>query len=114
MNLDSLTLPELSQLLKELPAEIKRRQAAERKAVVAEMRELATARGFDFEELVGGGAEAATPANKPRKPVAVKYRHPQDSSLTWTGRGRKPAWVTQWEASGKTLAGLAVGLTAGE
>jgi DNA-binding protein H-NS len=43
-----------------------------------------------------------------RKPVPVKFRHPKDSSLTWTGRGRKPAWVVQWLASGQPLTALVV------
>ncbi len=31
-----------------------------------------------------------------RKPVAPKYRNPHDASQTWTGRGRKPKWVTSY------------------
>ncbi|MCX7162319.1 MAG: H-NS histone family protein [Rhodocyclales bacterium] len=107
MNLEALTLLELNQLLKDLPAEIRRREAAERKAVVAEMRSLAAARGFDYDALIGG-VEVLAPARKPLKPVAIKYRHPQDAALTWTGRGRKPLWVVQWVASGKTLEALAI------
>jgi len=35
--------------------------------------------------------------------VADKYRHPDESSQQWTGRGRQPAWVKAWLASGKSL-----------
>lgn len=107
MDLSKLSLAELQQLVKDLPAEIKRRQESERAAVIAEMRTLAVNRGFNFDDLVGGAA-SPTPGKKTRKPVAMKYRHPQDSSLTWTGRGRKPAWVAQWVAGGKALKDLAV------
>jgi DNA-binding protein H-NS len=106
MNLEKLSLAELRQLQKDLPAEIQRRETMERKSVVAELRALAAARGFDYEELVAG--TAAAPAAKPRKPVAAKYRHPQDATLAWTGRGRKPAWVADWLASGKPLEALVV------
>ena len=108
MKLDNLTLAELSQLLALLPAAIKRREVADRKAVIAEMRVLAVARGFNYDELVGAKTEVATLPKKPRKPVAVKYRHPQDASLTWTGRGRRPAWVAQWEGSGQARKALAI------
>ena len=35
----------------------------------------------------------------------VKYRHP-DSGMTWSGRGRPPAWVSAWRAEGKTMESL--------
>ena len=108
MKLENLTVAELRQLLQDLPAEIRRREATERKAVVAEMRALATARGFDFEELLAGSTASPAPAKHVRKPVPVKFRHPKDSSLTWTGRGRKPTWVVQWLASGQPLTALVV------
>lgn len=34
--------------------------------------------------------------------VAAKYRDPA-SGKTWSGRGRRPAWVAALEASGKSL-----------
>lgn len=103
INLENLSLTEMQQLLKDLPAEIQRRQAAERKAVMAEMKALAEARGFSFDDLLGGPISSAGSAVKPRKPVPVKYRHPDNAALAWTGRGRKPAWVVEWESAGKSL-----------
>lgn len=35
--------------------------------------------------------------------VEVKYRNPEDTSQEWSGRGRRPAWVKAWVASGKSL-----------
>ena len=32
-----------------------------------------------------------------------KYQHPQDNTLIWSGRGRKPAWVEAWTAKGGTI-----------
>ena len=29
-----------------------------------------------------------------------RYRHPDDPSLTWTGKGRAPTWITQLEDNG--------------
>ncbi|NNG23843.1 H-NS histone family protein [Telluria aromaticivorans] len=33
----------------------------------------------------------------------VKYRNPEDPNQQWSGRGRQPAWVKAWVASGKPL-----------
>ncbi len=40
--------------------------------------------------------------------VAPKYRHPEDSSVTWTGRGRKPKWILELLEQGKTLEDLEI------
>jgi DNA-binding protein H-NS len=40
--------------------------------------------------------------------VKIKYRHPKDASLEWTGRGRQPRWVVEWLAGGGKIEGLAV------
>ncbi len=38
---------------------------------------------------------------------SVKYRHPQ-GMMTWSGRGKPPAWVKVWLEQGKTLDDLLV------
>jgi DNA-binding protein H-NS len=40
--------------------------------------------------------------------VKVKYRHPQNTELAWTGRGRKPKWVEAWVANGGNIDNLLV------
>ena len=58
-------------------------------------------------EGVTEGAEIE-PYEKPkgtqRTPAA--FAHPSDASLTWTGRGRRPAWVAAWIEEGGTLEDL--------
>lgn len=53
-------------------------------------------------QLAHGGLQRRTAK------VAPKYRHPDDSTLTWTGRGNKPRWVTEWLGGGRTLEEIAV------
>lgn len=48
--------------------------------------------------------EPATPT-KPAKRV-VMYRHPEEATLEWSGRGRKPKWVEHCLAQGMTLDSL--------
>lgn len=33
----------------------------------------------------------------------IKYCHPENSLITWSGRGRKPTWVDDWLKNGGTL-----------
>ena len=50
---------------------------------------------------------AAGGAQKPRKAVPVKYRHPE-TGATWTGRGRTPRWIVEAEAAGTDRSTFAV------
>ena len=114
MDLSKLSSKELQVLLKRIPAEIRKRAQQEKSKLMKEIAHLATKRGYSLKELLGKTSSpikrtpAKTKKARTRKPVAVKYRHPQDANLTWTGRGRKPRWVTEWLAKGKTLESLAV------
>lgn len=47
---------------------------------------------------------------KPSGPtrVTVQYQHPEEASLQWTGRGRKPRWVELFLATGRTLEDLKI------
>jgi len=43
--------------------------------------------GFKLSDIFGGrGGKGRT--------VAAKYANPDDPTETWTGRGRKPRWLT--------------------
>ena len=95
MDLSSLTVVELRDLQQQIPAELKRRQAQDKVRVLNEARAFVKARGYALEELVG-------------KEVKVKYRHPDNATLAWTGRGRQPKWVGEWLSGGGTLESLAV------
>ena len=45
----------------------------------------------------GGGARKARSASP------AKYRHPKNPNATWTGRGRRPAWIKDGLGKGKKL-----------
>lgn len=105
MDISTLSLAELKQLQKQIPAEIGKREEQEKKKVLDEVKALAEARGFSIDQLIGGAKEAKVRVSKP---VAIKYRHPDNATLTWTGRGRKPQWVEAWLGQGRKLEELAV------
>ena len=109
MDISKLTTNELQALLKRIPKEINRRRQQEKSKLVEDITQIASKRGFSLRDLIGKAPRSvkAKKARK-RKPVAVKYRHPKQADLTWTGRGRKPLWVTKWLAGGKAMEVLAV------
>jgi DNA-binding protein H-NS len=62
------------------------------------MAELAETSGFSLSDLFGD-------VRTEKKPVGLaKYANPDDSSDTWTGRGRKPNWLVARLKKGAKLA----------
>lgn len=106
MDISKLSLSELRELERLIPREIRRREAEEKALVRKEVEAMVAARGFCLEDLVGEGMGRT---GRSGAKVAVKYRHPQQHDLTWTGRGRKPHWVEAWLAEGGSLEQLIVG-----
>ncbi|OMG54815.1 histidinol phosphate phosphatase [Azonexus hydrophilus] len=106
MDLSALSLAELRDLQQQIPAELKRRESAEKANVLNEVRAFAKARGFAIEDLLG--KEVKVKAAGGGGKVKVKYRHPQNAELEWTGRGRKPKWVEAWLAEGASMDALLV------
>ncbi len=108
-DLSKMSLDDLIGLEKQIGVEIESRRNAEKVKAQKEIMDLATRYGMvvSFAGASTGGSKAAK-APKAKGTVAVKYRHPQDSNLTWTGRGRSPVWVAEWKAKHGSLDGIAV------
>ncbi|AVO38108.1 H-NS histone family protein [Pukyongiella litopenaei] len=74
-----------------------------RKDALKAIKQTAAEYGCDLDQLLGD----AKPAGKPRK-LPPKYRHPDDPSRTWTGRGRRPQWIVDALDAGADLADLLI------
>ena len=93
-------LKPLKEQLKALEAEIDRLERRPPKdAVIGEIKDAALKQGWTLSELFG--TKSAT------KGTAI-YRHPKRPNLTWTGRGRQPAWIREAEQEGLCLLDLHV------
>lgn len=109
MDISKLTTKELQALLKRIPKEINERRQQEKSKLLDDIAKIASKGGYSLRELIGKAPPSVKSKKaRPRKSVPVKYRHPEQANLTWTGRGRKPHWVTKWLDEGKTMAMLAV------
>lgn len=102
IDLDTLSLKELKKLHKQTATAIENFKDRERQKALAEVEAFARERGLSASDI----AELTT--RRTRKPVAPKYANPADASQTWTGRGRRPAWVVAALDAGKSLDDLAI------
>ena len=116
MDLSSLSVAELRRLQTKVETEIRRRSDTAKKDLLKRMQKLAAEHGMSLTDVIGGqeATEKAAPApkkaaakpaaKKAAKPASViKFRHPENAAIGWTGHGRKPQWVIDWVAQGKSL-----------
>ena len=55
-----------------------------------------------------------TPERRPYPTVFPKFRNPKQPSETWTGRGKKPCWLTAQLKSGKPIDDFRIDLATAE
>jgi DNA-binding protein H-NS len=101
LDFDHMDLKEMRELRAKLDRAINSYEDRKRREALAAIEEAARVHGFNLADLTGG---------KPRRTgtVAPKYANPQDPTMTWTGRGRKPRWVQDSLESGKELEDLLI------
>ncbi len=117
IDFSSLSPKALQKLISDAMREHKRKQKRPPIAKVrAKLAKLARNDGYSIAELFGNGASSsAAPAEKPAKrgkaarksaatgrKIAPKYHNPENTSQTWTGRGKAPVWFSTLIAAGKT------------
>jgi len=101
IDLSKLSIEELQNLARDIEVEVVNRRVMEKERVLNQMRELASSLGMSLEEFLRQEGISSSQ-------VPVKYRHPDNPTLSWSGRGKRPAWVNEALASGKTLEDLSV------
>lgn len=108
--LEELTTAELETLIVEARAWIAKKQEAEVSAVYLQMVQLASGLGLSVDDVILRARRTGVAARieKTKKPVAPRYRNPNNPSDTWTGRGKAPRWVAALQAQGVSLDSLLI------
>lgn len=97
IDLSNFPTPELKELAKSIHKELKHREVEDRKKVKEQIKELAASIGMTPEEILGIESARNATAEEP------KFRNPDNPEQTWTGRGKRPNWVNEALAQGKSL-----------
>jgi DNA-binding protein H-NS len=103
MDLSNMSVGDLRNLQEQIKQEMKKREAQEVQKAREQIMAIAQSVGVPLKDLLatsGRGSKGNT--------VAVRYRHPDNASQQWTGRGRQPKWVKEWVEGGKSLDKLRV------
>lgn len=102
INVNTMSLKDLKDLQSQVNRAIATFEDRRKKETLAELDEIARARGFSLAELTGA------PATRKRNASSAKYANPANSADTWTGRGRKPRWFSEAMAAGRKPEDLAI------
>lgn len=101
-DLEALSLSELKKMQNDVAKAISTFEDRQKAEARAKVEALARDLGYSLAELVGSETKIT------RAPVPAKYRHPENPTLTWSGRGRKPQWFVEALEAGKTASDLAI------
>lgn len=103
IELETLSLQELRELKARVERAITSFEDRKKKEAMAELEARAREMGFSLAELTGGARKRRSSG-----PVAAKFANPADPTQTWSGRGRRPKWVTEALSEGRKLSDLAI------
>lgn len=99
IDLEKLELDELKTLRRDVEKAITNFEKRKKQEALAKAEAVAREAGFSLSELM-----ETTPTRKGKGQVnPPKYRHPENPELTWTGRGRQPAWIKEAVDAGRSL-----------
>ena len=103
--LEKLDIDELRALRGRVDVAIREYSVRKRREAQAAAEEAIRVHGFSsLKELMGSRSRGGKHGTKTAAPEpAAVYRHPDDPSKTWSGRGRRPGWVNEALDAGRSL-----------
>ena len=110
-----LGISELEALQRTVAERVTQLRLEAKDAALAEMRQVAARYELAWEEVVIDALPrpvAGRPRRAARRSMPPRYRHPDDSSVTWSGTGRKPRWIVALLEAGRTLDELEIAVPA--
>lgn len=88
--IEKMNVKELRELQDRIEESIKSAMVRDRNELKAKMAALAEEHGLSLQDVLG-----TAKGRKSSGPVAIKFQNPKNPAETWTGRGRKPNWMTE-------------------
>lgn len=99
IDISNLSVADLEKLKGSIDQVIASRRDSELAKLCTAIEEMVDESGFSLEEVLQ--RLQARPEKK--RIIKPKYRNPANPEQTWSGRGRKPHWVEEWQNSGRSL-----------
>lgn len=106
INLSVLSAAELQLLKADIDKELAVRDS--KLQAIEEVKQLAASKGLKFEELLTELGFSKAGVRAKLGPAPIRFRHPDNAALTWSGRGKRPTWMHEALAAGFTEAQLKV------
>ena len=100
LNLDGMSVDEMWRLHERIIEVLSDRLTSEKRELETRLAKL---RRDQKLPLVEAGAAEPPPARRKLPAVRPKYRNPEHPSETWSGRGKRPRWLTAALAAGRTI-----------
>lgn len=94
-NLDKLSLKELIELQADVEVAIETAREKERISARQQIEEMASARGLSLDDLFPGRAKHKNRKGSYPPPKALYHNPSSPKDKPWTGRGKRPNWLTE-------------------
>lgn len=100
LDFDTMSKDDLVGLKKSVDKALDSFEKRQKEAALVAAQRAALEHGFSLEDIFGKKTAGKT--------SVPKYRNPEDTSQTWSGRGRQPAWFKAAIAAGTDAASLEI------
>ncbi len=107
IDLSKMSEKELVRLQGDLEKEMQSREKSKRTEARKAAEDAAKKHGFSLDDLLGGGRSASRGSSR-KAPSPPRFRNPENSDQTWSGRGRQPDWYKTAIQSGVEPSALAI------
>lgn len=103
------SLDDLLKEMEDIRKEIEKQSEERLSEIKSELQQIAEARRTTLNKLVEAEIldkptiTTATTRNAKSGKADARYAHPENPSLTWTGRGRRPNWLTELVDAGNEI-----------
>tara|TARA_R110002051_G_scaffold64662_1_gene117798 strand:+ start:344 stop:706 length:363 start_codon:yes stop_codon:yes gene_type:complete len=106
-DLSKMTAKQLEDLIAEASGLAAKRKESEKEALREKILTEVKDAGFTINDIFpahsGPGGSKMAKSKSTKSTLPAKYVHPENSELTWTGRGRMPNWLKEKQEAGEEL-----------